>query len=95
MTAQITLEQYERAELAMERESARTGVLVHAIVTVLVAIGLVLINVLLAPEFPWSAFAVAGMGIGLAAHWWFGYRKLGAQVTAKQRAIEARAATVR
>lgn len=95
MTAQITLQQYERAELAMEREAARTGVLVHTVITVLVAIGLVLINVFLAPEFPWSAFAVGGMTIGLVAHYWFGYRKLDAQVTAKQRAIEARAAGLR
>lgn len=95
MTAQITLQQYERAELVMEQESARTGVLVHGAVTVLVAIGLVLINVLLAPEFPWSAFAVAGMSIGFAAHWWFGYEKLEQQVAAKQRSVEARAATLR
>ena len=93
MTAQITLRQYENAELAMEQESARTGVLVHTVVTVLVSIALVLINVLLAPEFPWSAFAVVGMSIGLAAHWWFGYRKLEAQVATRQRNVEARAAT--
>jgi hypothetical protein len=95
MTAQITLQQYERAELAMERESARIGVLVHGVITILVSIGLVLVNVLLAPQFPWSAFAVAGMSLGFAAHWWFGYHKLEQQVAAKQRSVEARAATLR
>jgi hypothetical protein len=95
MTAQITLQQYESAELAMELESGKTGMIAHTVITVLVSIGLVLINVLLAPEFPWSAFAVAGMCIGLAAHWWFGYRTLEAEVATRQRSIETRATTLR
>lgn len=40
----------------------------HTVITVAVSVLLVVINVTLAPELPWSAFAVAGMVIGLAAH---------------------------
>ena len=79
----------------MEQQTAHTGMVVHALITLLVAIGLVAINVFLAPEFPWSAFAVAGMTIGLAAHWWFGYHELEESVLARQRSIETRAATTR
>ena len=32
MTAQITLRQHERAELALEQEPARTGVVVHGVI---------------------------------------------------------------
>ena len=69
-TANITLHDYETAQRAMAHESATTGVVVHGIITLLVSAGLIIINITLAPEFPWSAFAVGGMLIGLVAHWW-------------------------
>lgn len=94
-TANITLHDYEAAERAMAHESATTGVAVHAIITLLVGAGLIIINITLAPEFPWSAFAVGGMLIGLFAHWWFGYVKLDEQLTKQQQQTEARAALMR
>jgi len=94
-TAHITLHDYEAAERAMAHERATTGVLVHGIITLLVVAGLIVINIILAPEFPWSAFAVGGMLVGLLAHWWFGYVKLEAQLTRQQQQTEARAAQMR
>jgi hypothetical protein len=94
-TAHITLHDYEAAERAMAHENATTGVVVHGIITLLVSAGLIIINVTLAPEFPWSAFAVGGMLIGLLAHWWFGYVKLDNQITKQQQETEARAAQLR
>jgi hypothetical protein len=94
-SANITLRDYEAAQRAMAHESATTGVAVHAIVTLLVSAGLIIINITLAPEFPWSAFAVGGMLIGLLAHWWFGYVKLDDQLTKQQQATEARATQLR
>jgi 2TM domain len=91
----ITLHDYETAQQAMAHENATTGVLVHGIVTLLVGAGLIVINITLAPEFPWSAFAVGGMLIGLLAHWWFGYVKLDDQLTRQQQQTEARAAQLR
>lgn len=88
----ITLQEYEQAERTMAHEQATTGVVVHTVITLLVAAGLIAINITLAPEFPWSVFAVGGMLIGLAAHWWFGYVKLDEQLTRKQQLTEARAA---
>jgi hypothetical protein len=75
----------------MAHESATTGVVVHGIITLLVGVGLIVINITLAPEFPWAAFAAGGMLIGLLAHWWFGYVKLDEQ----QQKIEAHAAQLR
>ena len=94
-TANITLPDYEAAERAMAHEGATVGVVVHGIITLVVGIGLVVINITLAPEFPWSAFAVGGMSIGLLAHWWFGYVKLDEQITKRQHDAEARAAQMR
>jgi hypothetical protein len=91
-TAQITLHDYEEAERAIAHQTATVGLTVHTVITLLVGAGLVVINFTLAPEFPWSVFAVAGMLIGLLAHWWFGYIKLDDQLTKQQRATEAQAA---
>jgi hypothetical protein len=94
-TANITLQDYETAERAIAHESATTGVVVHGIITLLVGVGLIIINITLAPDFPWSAFAVGGMLIGLLAHWWFGYVKIDDQITKQQQQTEARAAQLR
>jgi hypothetical protein len=94
-TANITLHEYEAAQRAMAHEGATTGVAVHGIVTLLVGAGLIIINITLAAEFPWSAFAVGGMLIGLLAHWWFGYVKLDDRVTRRQLDTQARAVQMR
>ena len=88
----VTLERYEQAERELAHDEARTGLVVHGIITALVSVGLVIVNVVVAPEFPWSAFAVAGMVIGFAAHWWFGSHELDRQLTAQQQKVESRAA---
>jgi len=91
-TAGITLERYEQAERDLAHHEARVGLTVHGIITALVSAGLIVINITVAPEFPWSAFAVAGIVVGLAAHWWFGYQRLDDQLTDQQHRIEDRAA---
>ena len=95
MATTVTLREYEHAERVVAHAEARTGLVVHGIVTALVSVALVLINVALAPEFPWSAFAVAGMTIGLAVHWWFGYHKLDEQLDKKHGEVEAKALELR
>jgi hypothetical protein len=88
----ITLRDYEAAERAIAHEGATTGLVVHAVVTLIVSAALIVINVIAVPQFPWSAFAVGGMLIGLAVHWWFGYVKLDEQLSKQQQVTEARAA---
>jgi hypothetical protein len=88
----VMLADYERAERLIAHEEARIGLMAHAIVTAIVSAALILINLTVAGEFPWSAFAVAGMAVGLAAHWWFGYRHLETDLAARQHKIEERAA---
>ena len=66
------LEAYQLAEREAAHEESRRGVRVHAVITVAVSIALVILNVTVASQFPWSVFAVAGMGIGLFMHWYFG-----------------------
>ena len=89
----VTLEQYERAERVVSMREARIGLIVHAIVTAVVWAALVPVNIIVAPEFPWSAFVVAGMGIGLFFHW-FGYRHAEGDIRRRQEQIEARARTI-
>jgi hypothetical protein len=68
------------------------GITVHGIITVLVSALLLVLNLTVAQGFPWSAFAIAGMAIGLGTHWWFGYHNLDTHLTAQQQKTEARAA---
>jgi hypothetical protein len=92
-TPNITLSAYQQAERDLAHEGARTGMVVHATITVLVSILLVVINLTVATGFPWSAFAVGGMAIGLAVHWWFGYHRLDDQLSHQQLATETKAAS--
>lgn len=86
----VTLERYEQAELEISMREARVGLVVHLIVTALVWAALIPVNIFVAPEFPWSAFVVAGMGLGLFFHW-FGYSKAETDIRNRQQRIEARA----
>jgi hypothetical protein len=94
-TAHITLHDYEAAERSMAHDTAMSGLTVHTVITLVVAAALIVVNVTLAPEFPWSAFAVGGMLIGLLAHWWFGFVKLDDAITTQQQKTEAYAANLR
>jgi len=87
----ISLDEYQRTERSTAGAEARTGFVVHAVITAFVMVGLVVLNVTVADEFPWSVFPVVGMGIGLLAHWWFGYRNLDATMRRHQADIEHRA----
>jgi hypothetical protein len=94
-TAHITLHDYEAAERSMAHETALSGLTVHSIITLVVAAALIVINTTLAPEFPWSAFAIGGMLLGLLAHWWFGFVKLDDAITRQQQKAEAYASKPR
>ena len=94
LTTEISIQEYENAERVLAQQRARPGLFIHALITVLVAIALVVINIAVAPEFPWSPFPVAGMGIGLFMHYWFGYRHLAAELARKQREVELQAAAL-
>jgi amino acid permease len=91
--ATISLKDYQRAEREVSITEARIGIGVHSAVTVLVCAAVIVINVVAAPEFPWSVFVVAGMALGLFLHWWFGYRHLEQMIQRHQIDIERRALT--
>jgi hypothetical protein len=90
-TPQITLVDYEKAERVIAREEARTALTMHAAVSVVISVLLVVLNATVADGFPWSAFAVGGMALGLAGHW-VGYQRLDTDILTKQQRTEARAA---
>jgi hypothetical protein len=94
-TSNITLPEYQNAQRDLAHRRERTGLLVHGIITLLVSALVIVINVTIAPEFPWSPFPVVAMSIGLAAHWWFGYRKSHQQLKNQQQLTEAHAAQLR
>jgi hypothetical protein len=94
----ITLEEYQRAERVLTRERARFGLVVHAIITVLISALLIVVDfasveiVASTDSIPWSVFAAGGLGLGLAAHLWFGYLNLETDLQQQQQEAEARAA---
>lgn len=88
----ITLAAYQDAERKAAVTEGRRGFDIHAVITLLVSIGLVVLNITVASEFPWAIFPVVGMGIGLFAHWYFGMQRAEEMIRAHQSDIEHRAA---
>jgi hypothetical protein len=93
--ATVSLNAYEEAERTLARIEARRGITVHAVITLIVSIVLVAVNVFFASEFPWSAFAVAGMTLGLGFHYYFGFLRVGDTTAAHQRKVERMAVGIR
>jgi hypothetical protein len=90
MSGAITLEEYQRTERQIEVARARIGLLVHAVITALVSVALIVINVVVAPQFPWSPFPVVGMSIGLGFHY-YGVRRVDRAIRERRQEIEAKA----
>ena len=88
---EITLEDYKRADRQLEREEARRGFTIHAIVYALVMTGLIILNLTVATEFPWVVFPLVGWGIGLTMHYLFGLRRVDKAIIDRQARIEQRA----
>ena len=72
---EVTLRLYQAEERRLSMKQARHGYRIHALVTMVVVAGLAVMNVFVAPGFPWSAFAAGGMLIGLGIHWYFAIRR--------------------
>jgi len=88
MATKMSISDYQDAERALAHDEARRGFLVHAVITLVVWAIVIPINVFLADEFPWSAFVVAGMSIGLAVHYIFGVRLVDRSLTVHHLAVE-------
>jgi hypothetical protein len=89
MAATFTMAEYEDAERALAGDEGRRGFVIHAVVTLIVWAIVIPINVFVADAFPWSAFVVAGMSIGLAVHDVYGVRLADRALSAHQRAVES------
>jgi 2TM domain len=89
---EITLEDYKQADRQLEREEARRGFTIHAIVYALVMAGLIILNLTVATEFPWAVFPLVCWGFGLTMHYLFGVRWVGKVITDRQAKVEQRAA---
>ena len=87
MKRHLSLEEYKRGELELAIQESRRGLLVHILIAVIVIAALIVINVLLAPEFPWSIFPVIGMSLGVAFHY-LGIRHVTRDVHRHQSDIE-------
>ena len=62
------LDETDLRRAAERRVAARHGFHIHALVFVLVNLGLLGLNLVTSPGYPWSAWPLFGWGIGLAAH---------------------------
>jgi hypothetical protein len=85
---EIILEDYKRADRDLEREQARRGFFIHAIVYALVMIGLIVLNLTVATEFPWAVFPLVCWGFGLTMHYLFGVRWVGKVIADRQEKVE-------
>ena len=89
MAETITLPQYEEAERVLANSEGRRGFAIHAIISVILWAMVIPINVFMADEFPWSAFVVGGMTIGLTVHYVFGVLLVERTLGAHQRKVES------
>ncbi len=87
----ISLNAYEDAERTLARIEARPGIIVHGVITAVISVGLIIVNVLVAPAFPWSTFAVGGMLIGFGVHYYFGWLHAEDNLREHQHSVELRA----
>jgi hypothetical protein len=89
---EITVEDYKQADRQLEREEARRGFTIHAIVYAVVMTGLIILTLTVATEFPWAVFPLVCWGFGLTMHYLFGVRWVGKVITDRQTKVEQRAA---
>ena len=92
MTTPPSLEVYQQAEREVGRREARSGLRVHAVVTLAVWTGTILLNLFVATGFPWSIFVVLGSGLGLFFHW-YGYRRADEDIRRRQEEVTQYART--
>ena len=89
---EITLEDYKRVDRQLERQDARRGFAIHAIVYGLVMTGLIILSVTVGDVFPWAGLPLACWGVGLTLHYLFGVRWADKTISGRQAQIQQRAA---
>lgn len=87
----ITLTDYEKAEAALRIEQGRASFYIHAAIYVLVNILLIVINLVLVPQFLWFFFPLIGWGIGLTMHYLFAVQFVRSETESWQARVEYRA----
>jgi hypothetical protein len=88
----LTTEEYLQAEFDYSLAEARRGFKIHAAVYAIVNAGLITLNVLLWTladvNFPWAIFPLIGWGIGLAFHYYYGFRHAEIPIRNRQERID-------
>ena len=87
---EVTLEDYQRVDRQLERNRARRGVAIHAIVYAVVLTGLIIVSITLGDVFPWAGLPLACWGVGLTLHYLYGVRWVDKPISGRQAQIEQR-----
>ena len=89
----LTTEDYLQAEFDYSVAEARRGFRIHALIYATVNAGLITLNALMwgfgGANFPWAIFPLVGWGIGLAVHYYYGFRHPEITVRGRQEKVEA------
>jgi 2TM domain len=84
----LSVEKYKKAYRRLMEKKAKTGFKVHAIVYGVVNAGLIVLNLVTEPQSIWFFFPLAGWGIGLGCHYYFGVRKYPEHLEEEEREAE-------
>ncbi len=89
MGKEISVKEYQKAYRAMELKEAKNGFITHAVIYVLINIGLIAIN-LYADQGSviWFYWPLAGWGFGLVMHFIFGFLLAGREFDNKEALAE-------
>lgn len=74
MATRFTLKDFEQADCEMRAEVSRRHFYIHTLLYVMANIVLVVINLILAPAYPWALISVVIWGIAVGAHYLVAFR---------------------
>jgi 2TM domain len=91
LAPEITLAAYKQAEAELRIEEGRISFLVHACIYVLVNALLIVLNLLVVPEYLWFFYPLIAWGIGLSLHYLYEVRWVHRMIEDREAKMEYRA----
>ena len=87
----ITLEEYKRAYREIVIEESKKIFKTHLIAYIIANIVLIVVNLVLVPEYLWFYYPLIGWGVGVTMHYLFGVHWIDKKLERREKAAEIRA----
>lgn len=91
MEPTFSLKDYQMAYREIVKKEARQGFIVHLIAYLVINPGLIILNLLVIPDYIWFYWPLLGWGLGLIMHYLFAVRMLNRDLEQKEALSEKKA----